>query len=64
MIKKVYNINMEKVKMTRVLATLSQIKAAIPCMIRQKPIDLYTYEVIIIVDKRNEEFVEKMMKKY
>ena len=64
MIKKVYHINMENTKMTKVLSTLSQIKAAIPCIIRKKPIDLYTYEVIIIVDKRNEKFIEKIMKKY
>lgn len=64
MVKRVYNINMEKARMTKVLGTLSQIKAAIPCIIRQKPIDLYTYEVIIIIDKKYEKFIEKMMKKY
>ena len=64
MVKKVYNINMEKTKMTKVLSTLSQIKNCIPCMIKQKPIDLYTFEVIIVADKKYSSFIEKMMKKY
>lgn len=64
MVKRVYNINMEKARMTKVLSTLSQIKNCIPCIIRQKPIDLYTFEVIIIADKKYLSFIEKMMKKY